>query len=131
MVMLLVIAAVVLALMGVLAMMVKGCFCDCFGPMSREDPYDKPLDPEDVRRCLKKVRENQAAREMAREPLVTHLPPPSGLPPMVSESYSAPYAQAPPTSTGYPSAPPMPRPSSPPPAYSAIYKPPNMTSSQI
>ncbi|EFO96385.1 hypothetical protein GCK72_007587 [Caenorhabditis remanei] len=112
--------------------MVKGCFCDCFGPMSREDPYDKPLDPEDVRRCLQKVRENQAAREMAREPLVSHPPPPSALPPMVSESYSAPYSQAPPSGMRYPSAPPMVyRPPSPPPAYSAIDKTPAMHSSQI
>ncbi|CAI2347136.1 unnamed protein product [Caenorhabditis sp. 36 PRJEB53466] len=124
MVMLLVIAAVVLALMVVLAMMVKGCFCDCFGPFAREDPYDKPLDPEDVRRCLQKVRENQAAREMALEPLVSHPPPPA----MVSESYSAPFAQGPPPPpppqqqpAGYPSAPPMPyRPPSPPPAYTDI-----------
>uniref|UniRef100_A0A8R1DP64 Secreted protein n=1 Tax=Caenorhabditis japonica TaxID=281687 RepID=A0A8R1DP64_CAEJA len=108
MVMLLVIAAVVLALMAVLAMMVKGCFCDCFGPFSREDPYDKPLDPEDVRRCLQKVRQNQAAREMAREPLVATIPPP-----MVDASYSAPYPSAP--QMNY-------RPPSPPPAYSDIDK---------
>uniref|UniRef100_A0A8R1DVB8 Uncharacterized protein n=1 Tax=Caenorhabditis japonica TaxID=281687 RepID=A0A8R1DVB8_CAEJA len=77
--------------------MVKSFFCDVFGPFSREDPYDKPLDPKDVQRCLKKVRQNQAAKEMAREPLVATIE--------------------------YPSAPQMNyRPPSPPPAYSDIDK---------
>ncbi|CAP34328.2 Protein CBG16019 [Caenorhabditis briggsae] len=35
--------------------------------MAREDPYDKPLDPEDVKRCLQKVRQNQAAKSQGED----------------------------------------------------------------
>ncbi|KJH50710.1 hypothetical protein DICVIV_03150 [Dictyocaulus viviparus] len=46
--------------------MVRGCFCDCFGPISRarSESIDKPLDPEDVRKCLEKYRAYEARQEM-------------------------------------------------------------------
>ncbi|CAB3410991.1 unnamed protein product [Caenorhabditis bovis] len=129
--MILVLAVVLLAFMGILAMMVRGCLCDCFLPSRRRDPHDAPLDPEDVRKCLQKVRENQAAREMVCEPLVSHPPP------LVADSYSAPYAAQlppiPPNQT-YPNAPQLPtnpnfRSSSPPPAYNDVMRNPSQFSS--
>uniref|UniRef100_A0A183FH52 Pepsin-I3 domain-containing protein n=1 Tax=Heligmosomoides polygyrus TaxID=6339 RepID=A0A183FH52_HELPZ len=47
-------------------LMVRGCFCDCFGPMTsaRAASQDKPLDPEDVKKCLQKFRAYEARQEM-------------------------------------------------------------------
>ncbi|VDM61499.1 unnamed protein product [Angiostrongylus costaricensis] len=94
--------------------MVRGCFCDCFGPMSREraESLDKPLDPEDVRKCLQKYREYEARQEMMvhdqQRPLIS----------TISESRAAPYddtvlPSSPPINVGY-------RPPSPPPSYSSV-----------
>ncbi|CAI5442167.1 unnamed protein product [Caenorhabditis angaria] len=116
--MILIFATLFLVLLAVLMMMLKGLWCDCFGPCSREDPYDKPLDPEDVRKCLQKVRENQAARGILppEQPLIQQqqqprqLPPtapPLSTPPSINTSYAAPYTS-------------QPRPPSPPPAYCDI-----------
>lgn len=47
--------------------MVRGCFCDCFGPLTRaraSSIYDKPLDPEDVNKCLQRYRAYEARQEM-------------------------------------------------------------------
>ncbi|CAD6197533.1 unnamed protein product [Caenorhabditis auriculariae] len=106
-VMIIVVAAVLLALFCAFCMMVRGCFCDCFGPF-RHDPdvYDKPLDPEDARHCLRKLREHRAREEMRNQPLVAP-----------QESFAAPY---PPTAPILPATAPLQRPPSPPPAYSQI-----------
>ncbi|KAE9414099.1 hypothetical protein Angca_000040, partial [Angiostrongylus cantonensis] len=78
--------------------MVRGCFCDCFGPMSRSkaESLDKPLDPEDVRKCLQKYREYEARKELMthdqQRPLIS----------TISESRAAPYDD-----TVLPSAPPI------------------------
>ncbi|KAK6013106.1 hypothetical protein OSTOST_21638 [Ostertagia ostertagi] len=94
--------------------MVRGCFCDCFGPMvrARAESLDKPLDPEDVKKCLEKYRAYEARQEMMvseqQRPLI----------PTISSSCAGPYDNA-----ILPTAPPMNldyRPPSPPPSYSSV-----------
>ncbi|ETN68555.1 hypothetical protein NECAME_19508, partial [Necator americanus] len=79
--------------------MVRGCFCDCFGPLSRtrtSSIYDKPLDPEDVNKCLQRYRAYEAQQEAKaneqQRPLIA----------TISQSCAAPYDTA-----VLPSAPPI------------------------
>ncbi|RCN29358.1 hypothetical protein ANCCAN_24886 [Ancylostoma caninum] len=79
--------------------MVRGCFCDCFGPLTRaraSSIYDKPLDPEDVNKCLQRYRAYEARQEMRaneqNRPLIA----------TISDSCAAPYDTA-----VLPSAPPI------------------------
>uniref|UniRef100_A0A1I7X2C6 EGF-like domain-containing protein n=1 Tax=Heterorhabditis bacteriophora TaxID=37862 RepID=A0A1I7X2C6_HETBA len=86
--MVIIFAAVLFALFVVVFMMVRGCFCDCFGPMMRSggtssDQYDKPLDPEDVKKCLQKFRAHEARQEMVQEqqhPLISTISNPCAAP---------------------------------------------------
>ncbi|XGW08561.1 hypothetical protein V3C99_011131 [Haemonchus contortus] len=112
--MVIVLAVILLALFIIVFMMVRGCFCDCFGPMvrGRAASIDKPLDPEDVKKCLQKFRAYEARQEMMvseqQRPLI----------PTISSSCAAPYDSA-----VLPSAPPINfsyRPPSPPPSYSSV-----------
>ncbi|CAJ0606889.1 unnamed protein product, partial [Cylicocyclus nassatus] len=114
--MVIIFAAVLLALFILVFMMVRGCFCDCFGPLGRtrsSSVNDKPLDPEDVNKCLQRYRAYEAQQEMRaheqQRPLIA----------TISDSCPAPY-----NTTVLPSAPPIPNPSyrppSPPPSYSSI-----------
>ncbi|KAK6733886.1 hypothetical protein RB195_017572 [Necator americanus] len=114
--MVIVFAAVLLALFTIVFMMVRGCFCDCFGPLSRtrtSSIYDKPLDPEDVNKCLQRYRAYEAQQEAKaneqQRPLIA----------TISQSCAAPYDTA-----VLPSAPPIQnqiyRPRSPPPSYCSV-----------
>ncbi|PAV67603.1 hypothetical protein WR25_02339 [Diploscapter pachys] len=112
--MLFIAAAVLLALFVLIFVMTKGCFCDCFGPFKwpgREDSYDKPMDPEDVRKCLERVRASERQQEASG----------SGAPLVSSLSHNCPMA--------YPSAPPQieHRSHSPPPPYSEVMEERNQT----
>ncbi|CAI4233404.1 unnamed protein product [Auanema sp. JU1783] len=119
--MIIVLAAVLLAFFIITFMMVRGCFCDCFGPFSLsyskagQEPYDKPLDPRDVEKCLRKYRQYEAEQQMAMDqnrPLVA----------TISSSYNAynPTTVGPTAPLPPPAANPQYRPPSPPPSYSSI-----------
>ncbi|KAI6234141.1 hypothetical protein M3Y99_00848800 [Aphelenchoides fujianensis] len=109
-----------MCLIGVMAgifMMMRGCFCDCFGgfknPFGTEPRTE--LNPEAVRRCLSavnKYEENQQKRwgvPESRHPLI----------PSVSEG-CAPYATTVIPAGRYEIVPPPPRNCSPPPSYRSV-----------
>uniref|UniRef100_A0A1I7YZR7 EGF-like domain-containing protein n=1 Tax=Steinernema glaseri TaxID=37863 RepID=A0A1I7YZR7_9BILA len=80
-----------IALVAVLSMMIRGCFCDCFGPY--RNPFkpaepEQPLDPAVVNRCLQSVKAHEA--KMARKLQNNEHERPL-LIPTVSQACAAPY----------------------------------------
>ncbi|CAJ0564873.1 unnamed protein product, partial [Mesorhabditis spiculigera] len=114
--MILIVGVVLLAIFFVTMLMLRGCFCDCFGPMywgcgRKDEEEDRPLDQEVLQKMLNECKKSDVRRElMAHEqeygPVST-----------ISDGMAQPYN----TTVIVPSAPAeYRRPASPPPAYSSV-----------